>query len=116
MHSQAKQENVPTPAGLAGQPYRLPWRLDRYEGASLRRQVVMLINHSYALGYVTGAGVGLVARMQSRIALARRGTCRVSNCAVQYRERMTMIIPITDAVPIGCWRQSSSSSTDTRPR
>jgi len=93
MHNQAKQENVPTPAGLADNLIGSLGGLTANEGAELRRQVVMLINHSYALGYVTGAGVGLVARMQSRIALARRGTWQGIKLALSnIRERMTMII------------------------
>jgi hypothetical protein len=39
------------------------------EGDELRRQIIMLIDHSYALGYVAGASAGLKARMRSRLAL-----------------------------------------------
>jgi hypothetical protein len=38
------------------------------EGDELRRQVIMLIGHSYALGYVAGASGGLKARMRSWLA------------------------------------------------
>jgi len=52
----------------------------------------MLINHSYALGHVAGAGAGLVARMQSRHARARRRACQDIKLALSaIRERLTMI-------------------------
>jgi hypothetical protein len=72
MLNQAKQANIPTPSRLADNLIGSLDDLTAFEGSELRRQVVMLINHSYALGYAAGAGAGLVARMQSRLALARR--------------------------------------------
>jgi hypothetical protein len=69
MHNQAKQTNIPEE--LADNLIGSLGDLTAIEGAELRRQVVMLIDHSYALGYVAGADAGLVARMQSRIAHAR---------------------------------------------
>ena len=71
MHNQAKQPNIP--AELADNLISSLSGLTAIEGDQLRRQVIMLlINHSYALGYVAGADAGLVARMQSRLAHARR--------------------------------------------
>ena len=70
MHNQAKQTNIP--AKLADNLIGSIGDLTAIESAELRRQVVMLIDHSYALGYVAGADAGLVARMQSRLAHARR--------------------------------------------
>jgi hypothetical protein len=102
--------------------------LTAIEGDELRRQVVMLINHSYALGYVAGAGAGLVARMRSRLARARRRAGQSIKLALSaIRQRLTMIfhdhgrrthqmIPptfviqyptreavITNAVPVRCF-------------
>jgi hypothetical protein len=68
MHKQAKQPNIP--AELADNLIGSLGDLTAIDGDELRRQVVMLIDHSYALGYVSGASAGLVARMQSRLALA----------------------------------------------
>ncbi len=67
MHNQAKQPNIP--AELADNLISSLSGLTAIEGDELRRQVIMLlINHSYALGYVAGANAGLVARMRSRLA------------------------------------------------
>jgi hypothetical protein len=69
MHNRAKQPNIP--AELADNLINSLSGLTAIEGDELRRQVIMLlIDHSYALGYVAGAGAGLVARMRSRFALA----------------------------------------------
>jgi hypothetical protein len=146
MYNQAKQENIPTPARLADNLIGSLGGLTALEGAELRRQVVMLINHSYALGYAAGAGVGLVARMQSRIAHASRRTWRRIKLALSNnRERLTkifrdhgprsrqmlappFIIPypirgamITDAVPIRRFRGNRPAAllapaADLRPR
>jgi hypothetical protein len=70
MHNQAKQTNIP--GKLADNLIGSIGDLTAIESAELRRQVAMLIDHSYALGYVAGADAGLVARMQSRLADARR--------------------------------------------
>ncbi|HEU0174767.1 MAG TPA: hypothetical protein VFV58_10930 [Blastocatellia bacterium] len=92
MHNQAKQADIPTPAGLADNLIGSLDGLTDIEGAELRRQVVMLINHSYALGYVAGAGAGLLARMQSRLALTRRRAGQDIKLALAaIRERLTMI-------------------------
>ena len=67
MHNRAKQPNIP--AELADNLISSLSGLTAIEGDELRRQVVMLlIDHSYALGYVAGANAGLVARMRSRLA------------------------------------------------
>jgi hypothetical protein len=90
MHNQAKQLN--TPAELADNLIGSLGDLTAIECDELRRQVVMLINHSYALGYVAGAGVGLVARMQSILTLARRRAGQDIKLALSaIRERLTMI-------------------------
>ncbi len=90
MHHQTKQPNIP--AELADNLIDSLSDLTAIEGDDLRRQVVMLINHSYALGYVAGAGAGLVARMQSRLALARRRAWQDIKLALPaICERLTMI-------------------------
>ncbi|HEY9435261.1 MAG TPA: hypothetical protein VI260_27720 [Blastocatellia bacterium] len=69
MHNQAKQPNIP--AELADNLISSLSGLTAIEGDELRRQVIMLlIDHSYALGYVAGASAGLMARVQSKLALA----------------------------------------------
>ena len=68
MHNQAKQLNIP--AELADNLIDSLGDLTAIEGDDLRRQVIMLIDHSYALGYVAGANAGRLARMRSRLALA----------------------------------------------
>jgi hypothetical protein len=68
MHNQSKQLNIP--AELADNLIDSLGDLVNIEGDELRRQVIMLIDHSYALGYVAGASAGLKARMRSRLALA----------------------------------------------
>jgi hypothetical protein len=70
MHNREKQLNIP--AELADNLIGSLGDLTTIDGAELRRQVVMLIDHSYALGYVAGASAGLAARMRSRIALAEQ--------------------------------------------
>ena len=67
MHNQSKQMNIP--AELADNLIDSLGDLVAIEGDELRRQVIMLIDHSYALGYVAGASAGLKARMRSRLAL-----------------------------------------------
>jgi len=63
MHNRAKQLSIP--AELADNLINSLSGLTAIEGDELRRQVIMLlIDHSYALGYVAGAG--LVARMHRR--------------------------------------------------
>jgi hypothetical protein len=86
MHNQAKQPNIP--AELADNLIRSLGDLTAIEGAELRRQVVMLIDHSYALGYVAGACAGLMARMRSRLALAEQD---IKLALSSIRERLAMI-------------------------
>src|SRR5262245_32320007 len=90
MHNRAKQPNIP--AELADNLIDSLGDLTAIEGDELRRQVVMLIDHSYALGYVAGAGAGLAARMRSRLALARRRAGQNIKLAPSIiRERLAMI-------------------------
>ena len=91
MHNQSKQMNIP--AELADNLINSLSGLTAIEGDELRRQVIMLlIDHSYALGYVAGAGAGLVARMQSRLALARRRAAQDIKLALTaIRGRLAMI-------------------------
>jgi hypothetical protein len=90
MHHQTKQPNIP--AELADNLIVSLGDLTAMDADELRRQVVMLINHSYALGYVAGAGAGLVGRMQSRLARARRRAWQDIKLALPaIRERLTMI-------------------------
>jgi hypothetical protein len=87
MYNLAKQPNIP--AELADNLINSLSGLTAIEGDDLRRQVVMLlIDHSYALGYAAGAGAGLVARIRSRFALAGR---HVKLALTAMRERMTMV-------------------------
>jgi len=86
MHNQAKQPNMP--AELADNLIGSLGDLTAIEGAELRRQVVMLIDHSYALGYVAGASEGPVARMRSRLGLAEQD---IKLALGVIRERLTMI-------------------------
>ncbi len=67
MHNQSKQMNIP--AELADNLIDSLGDLVAIEGDELRRQIIMLIDHSYALGYVAGTSAGLKARMRSRLAL-----------------------------------------------
>jgi hypothetical protein len=91
MHNREKQLNIP--AELADNLIDSLGDLTAIEGDELRRQVVMLINHSYALGYVAGAGAGLVARMRSRLARARRRAGQDIKLALSaMRERLTIIL------------------------
>jgi len=92
MHNQAKQPNITTPVELADNLIGSLDGLTSIEGDELRSQVVMLINHSYALGYVAGAGVGLVARMQTVLALARNRAGQGIKLALSaIRERLALI-------------------------
>src|SRR5215813_5086123 len=87
MHNQAKQPNIP--AEIADNLIGSLGDLTAIEGAELRRHVIMLlIDHSYALGYVAGAGAGLVARMRSRLALAEQD---IKLALSSIRERLAMI-------------------------
>jgi hypothetical protein len=90
MQNQAKQPNIP--AELADNLIGSLGDLTAIDGDDLRSQVVMLIDHSYALGYVAGASVGLVARIQFRIALACCRAGRGIKVALStIRERLAMI-------------------------
>ena len=91
MHSREKQLNIP--AELADNLINSLSGLTAIEGDELRRKVIMLlINHSYALGYVAGSGAGPVARMQSMLARARRRAGQEIVLALSaIRERLTMI-------------------------
>jgi len=86
MHNQAKQPNIP--AELADNLIGSLGELTVIEGDELRLQVVMLIDHSYALGYVASASAGLVARMRSRLALAEQD---IKLTLGAIRERLAMI-------------------------
>ena len=90
MHNQAKQPNIP--AELADNLINSLSGLTAIEGDELRRQVIMLlIDHSYALGHVAGASAGLVARMQSRLALAEQD---IKLALGAIRERLAMIFHV----------------------
>jgi hypothetical protein len=92
MHNQANQERIPTPVRLADNLIGSLGGLTAADRAEMRRQVVMLINHSYALGYAAGSGVGLVARMRLRLARAYRSAGQDIKLALSaIRERMNMI-------------------------
>ena len=87
MHNREKQPNIP--AELADNLINSLSGLTAIEGDELRRQVIMLlIDHSYALGYVAGANAGLVARMRSRLALAGQD---IKLALSDIRERLAMI-------------------------
>ena len=87
MHNRAKQPNIP--AELADNLINSLSGLTAIDGDEVRRQVIMLlIDHSYALGYVAGANVGPVARMRSRFALAGQD---IKLALAAIRERLTMI-------------------------
>ncbi len=66
MHNQSKQVNIP--AELADNLIDSLGDLTAIDGDELRRHVIMLIDHSYALGYVAGSSEGLMARLRSRLA------------------------------------------------
>jgi hypothetical protein len=89
MRYQSKQPNIP--AELADNLINSLSGLTAIEGDELRRQVIMpLSDHSYALGYMSHADAGLVARMRSR--LARRSAARDIKLALTtIRERLAMI-------------------------
>jgi hypothetical protein len=87
MHNQAKQPNIP--AELADNLINSLSGLTAIEGDELRRQVIMLlIDHSYALGYVAGASAGHMVRMRSRLALAEQD---IKLALSSVRERLAMI-------------------------
>jgi len=87
MHNRAKQPNIP--AELADNLINSLSGLTAIEGDELRRQIIMLlIDHSYALGYVAGAGAGLVARMRPRFALAGQ---EIKLALAAIRERLATI-------------------------
>ena len=92
MRYQSKQPNMP--AELADNLINSLSGLTAIDGDELRRQVVMLlIDHSYALGYMARAEAGLVARMRSRLALASRGAAQDIKLALTaIHERLAMII------------------------
>jgi hypothetical protein len=91
MHNHAKQENIQTPAKLADNLIGSLGGLTAIDRAELRSQVVMLINHSYALGYAAGNGVGIVARMRSKLARVRRRAGHDIKLALSaVRERLTL--------------------------
>jgi hypothetical protein len=85
MHNQAKQLNIP--AKLADNLIDSLCDLGAIEGDELRSQVIMLIDHSYALGYVAGDSAGLKARMRSRLALAWKD---IKLALGAIRERLSM--------------------------
>jgi hypothetical protein len=86
MHNRAKQPNIP--AELADNLISSLSGLTAIEGDELRRQVIMLlIDHSYALGYLAGTSAGLMARMQSKLALAGQD---IKPALSTIRERITM--------------------------
>jgi len=87
MHNQAKQQNIP--AKLADNLIDSLGDLTAIEGDELRRQVAMLIDHSYALGYVAGASAGLVARIRSGLA-RRRAWQDIKLALSTIRERITI--------------------------
>src|SRR5262249_42145531 len=88
MHNRAKQPNIP--AELADNLISSLSGLTAIEGDEMRRQVIMLlIDHSYALGYVAGAGAGIMARMLSRLALAGQD---IKLALSTICERITMIL------------------------
>ena len=91
MRYQSKQPNMP--AELADNLINSLSGLTAIDGDELRRQVVMLlIDHSYALGYMAHADAGLVARMRSRLALARRGAAQdIKLVLTAIHERLAMI-------------------------
>ena len=86
MHNRAKQPNIP--AELADNLIDSLGDLTAIEGDELRRQVTMLIDHSYALGYVAGANAGRMARMRFRLALAWQD---INPALSTIRERLSMI-------------------------
>src|SRR5215813_3595450 len=87
MHKRAKQPNIP--AELADSLISSLSGLTAIEGDELRRQVIMLlIDHSYSLGYVAGAGAGQMARMRSRLALAEQD---IKLALSAIRKRLAMI-------------------------
>jgi hypothetical protein len=90
MHNRAKQPNIP--AEMADNLINSLSGLTAIEGDELRRQVIMLlIDHSYALGYAAGADAGLVARMRSRFALAGQD---IKLALAAIRERLMVLLQI----------------------
>src|SRR5262245_36274916 len=91
MRYQSKQPNMP--AELADNLINSLSDLTATEGYELRRHVIMLlIDPSYALGYTARAAVGLVTRMRSMLALARRRAEQdIKLASTAIRERLAMI-------------------------
>jgi hypothetical protein len=89
MHYQMKQPNIP--AELADNLINSLSGLTAIEGDELRRQVIMLlIDHSYALGYMAGAGP--MTRMRSSLALALHKVAQDIKLALTaIRGRLAMI-------------------------
>ncbi|MBO0859619.1 MAG: hypothetical protein J2P21_14255 [Chloracidobacterium sp.] len=101
MRNHTKQANIQTPETLADNLIGSLDGLTSIEGAELRRQVVMLINHSYALGYATGAGSGLISRMRSKLALALSGSGRDIQLALSaISKRLEMIFSDHQMLPL----------------
>jgi hypothetical protein len=93
MNNQSKQAKIPTPERLADNLIGSLGGLTAIENSELRRHVVMLINHSYALGYAAGASAGLVARMRLTLALSRRRAWQTIKFALfALRERLAVIV------------------------
>jgi hypothetical protein len=136
MHNLAKQPNMP--AELADNLINSLSGLTAIGGDELRRQVIMmLIDHSYALGYAAGADAGLLARMRSRLAHAGQD---IKLALAAIRERLTMIFRdrgrrshqifpptfviqrptrgsvITKAVPIRCFHRDRPAAPRRGPR
>src|SRR5215475_14692743 len=87
MRYQSKQPNIPTE--LADNLINSLSGLTAIGGIELRRHVVMmLIDHSYGLGYAAGAGAGILARIRSRFAIAWQD---IKLAPAALRERLTMI-------------------------
>ncbi|MBO0862004.1 MAG: hypothetical protein J2P21_26635 [Chloracidobacterium sp.] len=108
MHSVAKQPNIPTQ--LADKLINSLSGMTAIGGDELRRQVVMmLIEHSYSLGYTAGADAGLVAPMRPRFAF---GWQDIKLALAATRERLTLVI--RDHGRRSHFQQSASSSA--RPR
>src|SRR5262245_54579342 len=87
MSNRAKQPNIP--AELADNLIDSLGDLTAIESDELRRQVLMLIDHSYALGCVAGDSEGLVARIRSGLA-RRRALQDIKPALSAIRERITM--------------------------
>jgi hypothetical protein len=92
MNYHAKKAEIQTPARLADNLIGSLGGLTAIKDAEIRRQIVMLINHSYALGFAAGAGAGLLARIQLTLAVARRRAWQGFKFALSaIRARLAMI-------------------------